>query len=232
MRSAVLALLACLASGPPADGAPANAAFVARVGEAIASAVGARMGPGAAVRVEQITVTATPSDGPIEVTPAPDARTGRPSMYSLTVYTPAGPRRIGSAMATAHVEAALVRAARAVTRGDELTEADVVAARGTADGVTLKRLPVIVEVVGARVTRPTAAGAVLSTDVLAVQYSVRSGQQVRLRVVAAGIEASGIGVAAESGRIGTVIRVVNPDSKRTLMGRIVGQGVVEVLHGS
>ena len=135
-------------------------------------------------------------------------------------------------MATVHVETDLLRATRALARGDELTEADVVAVRGHAQGVVLKRLPVAVETLGARMTRAVVEGAVLSADVLSVQWSVRSGRQVRVCARVDGIEARGIGVATENGRIGAIVRVVNPDSKKTLVGRVVGPGEVEVIHGS
>jgi flagella basal body P-ring formation protein FlgA len=226
------ALIVSLALVGSAHAATPDAAFVTRVGDAIARVVGKRMGPGATVRVEQVRVTATPSDETIDVTPAPDARTGRPSLYSLTVTTPSGPRRIGSAMATAVVEADLLRATRALTRGDEVSEADVVATRGEAAGVSLKRLPIASETVGARMTRAVEEGAVLSNDVLSVQWLVRSGQQVRLRALVEGIEAHGLGIATEHGRAGAIVRVVNPESKRTLLGRVVGLGEIEVIHGS
>ena len=232
MRAVTLGLLVWLGLAGPAHAAQPDAAFVARVGDAIARAVASRMGPGAAVRVEQIGVTATPASGPIEVTPAPDARTGRSSLYSLTINLPAGPRRIGSAMATVLVETDLLLATRALARGDELTEADVVAVRGGAEGVVLRRLPVAVETLGARMTRSVVEGAVLSADVLSVQWSVRSGREVRVCARVDGIEARGIGVAIENGRIGAIVRVVNPDSKKTLVGRVVGPGEVEVIHGS
>ena len=231
MRRITLGVLVSIAMAGSPHAAGSDPAFAARVGEAIARAVAMRMGPGAAVRVEQLSITATAGSGPLEVTPAPDARTGRPSSYSLTMTTPAGPRRLGSAMATVRVEADLLRATRDLARGDALIEGDVVAGRGDADGVVLKRLPIAAEAIGARVTRAIDLGALLSTDVLSVPWSVRSGQQVRLRAVVDGIEAHGMAVATENGRIGTVIRVVNPDSRRTLVGRVVGLGQVEVMHG-
>jgi flagella basal body P-ring formation protein FlgA len=61
---------------------------------------------------------------------------------------------------------------------------------------------------------------------------VRSGQQVTLRARVGAIEARGVGVAVENGQSGSLIHVVNPDSRRTLIGRVVGAGEVEVVHGS
>ena len=53
MRAVTLGLLVSLGLAGPAHAAQPDAAFVARVGEAIAREVGSRMGPGVAVRVEQ-----------------------------------------------------------------------------------------------------------------------------------------------------------------------------------
>ena len=53
---------------------------------------------------------------------------------------------------------------------------------------------------------------------------------VRARV--GGIEAEGRAIASQNGVAGDVIRLVNPDSRRTLQGRIVGAGEVEVIHES
>jgi flagella basal body P-ring formation protein FlgA len=55
---------------------------------------------------------------------------------------------------------------------------------------------------------------------------------VKVRAVVDGIVAHGLAIATENGRLGAVVRVVNPDSKRTLVGRVVGRGEVEVIHGS
>jgi flagellar basal body P-ring formation protein FlgA len=223
----VFAAAATLAAAPSPD-----EPFLARASAAIAQAVRQRMGPEVDVAVDEIAVTAAPVAGEVEATPAPGARTGRPSHFSLTVTTASGPRRVGSAMATVRVEGAVLRAARALARGDVLSESDVVVARGRADRVALRRLPAAAEIAGARVTRAVPEGEVLAIDVLALQPAVRSGQQVRLRATVGGVVAHGVAVATENGRLGEVVRVVNTDSKRTLTGRVVGAGEVEVRHGS
>lgn len=232
MRRLFLLFAVLVAAGGLLEAARRDPLFDDRAADAVARAVEARMGRGAAVEVEAITVTATPVDGALEATPAPDARSGRPSLFSLTVTTPAGPRRVGSAMATVRVEADLLQAAVPLTRGAIVSESDITAVRGVAERVPFRPLPVASEVVGARVTRPLAAGSVVTGDMLSVVPAVKSGQQVRVRVSVDGIVAYGLAVAAEQGRVGEVIKVVNPDSKRTLSGRVTAPGEVEVLHGS
>ena len=231
MRAAGFVLLGLVLAGAPVRSAPSDDPFVARARTAIVEAVEARIGQPGAV-VERVAVTATPMDGPLSATPAPDARTGRPSLFSLTVETARGARRVGSAVATVAVVADAVRARVPLGRGDSVTAADVELVRGPIGVAPLRRLPQAAEIDGAVAARPVAAGTVLTADLLKVVPSVRSGQQVRVRAVVGGIEAHGLGIASENGRLGAVIRVVNPDSRRTILSRVVGRGEVEVIHGS
>lgn len=231
MRYAGLWLLAVVLGSVPLASAPAGDAFAARARAAIVQAVEARLGQSGAV-VESITVTATPLDGPLVATPAPDARTARPSLFSLTVETPQGPRRVGSAVATATLIGDAVRSRTALARGARVTAADVEVVHGAIGSSPLKRLPQLAEIEGALAVRPIEPGTTLTADLLTVPPSVRSGQQVRVRAVVGGIEAHGLAIASENGRLGAVIRVVNPDSKRTIRSRVVGHGEVEVIHGT
>jgi flagellar basal body P-ring formation protein FlgA len=232
VRHLFLLIVALGTAAGPLGAARRDPLFEARAAEAVARAVERRMGRGTVVEVESITVTATPADGALEATPAPDARSGRPSLFSLTVTTAAGPRRVGSAMATVRVEADQVHATVPLMRGAVVATSEVTAVRATADLVSFRPLPVESEIVGARVTRALEAGAVFTGEVLAVLPAVKAGQQVRVRAAVDGIVAYGVAVAAEQGRVGEVIKVVNPDSKRTLSGRVTAPGEVEVLHGS
>jgi flagella basal body P-ring formation protein FlgA len=43
------------------------------------------------------------------------------------------------------------------------------------------------------------------------------------------VQAEGRAIASQSGGPGDLIRLVNPESRRTLQGRIVARGEVEVL---
>ena len=144
-RFTLLLAIALVGAGPAGAGPAVDPAFEARVREAIRAAVESRMGqPGAAI--DALSITATPLDGTLDATPAPDARTERPSLFSLTVTTPRGPRRVGSAMATVNVVAHVVRARAPIARGAELTAADVEAWHGPIGRAPLKRLPQLTEV--------------------------------------------------------------------------------------
>jgi flagella basal body P-ring formation protein FlgA len=58
---------------------------------------------------------------------------------------------------------------------------------------------------------------------------VRTGQEVLAISTITGVTASAHMVAAESGDAGSVIRVVNQQSRRALKARIVSSGLVEIL---
>lgn len=227
---AILTVAALLvAGGPTLHGASKE--FEARVAEAIGAAVAERV-DATDVAVSEVVVTATPIEGRLMARPAPGVRTGQPGTFALTVHTASGPRRIGSAQATVTIEAAALRAVRDLARGAIIELDDVTLRHGAVDGVLLTALPQLTEAQGARVRRSLPAGAVLTADAIVLMPLVRSGQAVVLRALVGHIEARGTGIATQNGRMGAVIRVVNPRSRRTLVGRVTGPGEVEVIHGS
>jgi flagella basal body P-ring formation protein FlgA len=191
-----------------------------------------RLGAGAEVSLQGLEIRATATSDPITAVPEPAARVGRLSVFSLTALTSAGPRRIGSAVAVVDASASHVRLRREVRRGDTLTEADVEALRGPVPGVPLRALPGVAAIAGVRASRDLAAGTVLTGSIVAAVPLVKSGQEVSLRARVGGIEARTLGIATQNGRVGDVIRVVNTDSRRTVVGRVTASGEVEVVHGS
>jgi flagella basal body P-ring formation protein FlgA len=199
---------------------------------AIQRAAVERLGPGADVSVRELQINATVANGPIAAVPEPAARVGRPSVFSLTARTPAGPRRIGSAVATIDASAPHLRLRRDVRRGEELTIVDVDEIRGPIADAPLKPLPRLQSVVGARATRDLASGVILTASVVIAIPMIKAGQQVSVRARVGNIEARTLGIATQSGETGDLVRVVLRDSKKTLIGRVVASGEVEVVHGS
>jgi flagella basal body P-ring formation protein FlgA len=182
------------------------------------------------VSIDALTITAVPGSGSLTAVPAPSARTGRPSLFTLTLATAAGPRRAGSAVALLGVVTNHWRATRDLLRGDTIEGADIEAVRGSVDGA-LKRLPERDEIVAARTVRSISAGESLTAGTIVPVPLVRSGQTVRVWAMVGQIRAEGVAVAAQSGGAGARIRVVNPESRRVLLVRVVGIGEVEVVHG-
>jgi flagella basal body P-ring formation protein FlgA len=227
MRAALALLIVALGA------ARANAADADVVRAAIVQAVAERLGGNAEVSVTSLEIrSAGLLDGRLRVTPEPGARIGRPSVFSLTVLGRAGARRIGSAVADLEAVADHVRVTREVSRGELLDGAAIESTRGPITDVLLRTLPGAASVSGAKAIRDLDSGAVVTTERVVAAPAVKSGQQVALTARIGDVEVRTIGVATTNGFTGDVIRVVNPESRRTVVGRVVAPGEVEVMHGS
>lgn len=89
-------------------------------------------------------------------------------------------------------------------------------------------------VAGARAKQPLMPGqVVLLTDVEAAAPGgaaviVRAQEGVKIQISIGGLRVTAAGQALQEGRAGQLIRVQNVDSKKVLLGRVVGAGLVEV----
>jgi flagella basal body P-ring formation protein FlgA len=211
----------------------ANAADRDVVRAAIVQAVAQRLGGKADVIVTSLEIrSAGALEGQLRAIPEPGARIGRPSVFSLTLVGRAGARRIGSAVADLEAVADHVRVRRVVSRGEVLDDAALESMRGPVTDVLLRTLPGLANVSGARATRDLESGDVVTAERVAAAPTVRSGQQVALTARIGQVEVRTIGVATANAALGDVIRVVNPESRRTVVGRVVAPGEVEVMYGS
>ncbi len=86
------------------------------------------------------------------------------------------------------------------------------------------------EIVGAQARRDIRAGEVLTDAALIVPPVVKSGDEVRVSVSTGAIEVTGVGRASGSGRVGDLIRVLLPSSRKGLKARITGPGSVEIVR--
>jgi flagellar basal body P-ring formation protein FlgA len=170
--------------------------------------------------------------GSLVATPDPLARIGRPTRFIIAAEG-TGPRghvvRLGEASAVIHVLGESVRARRPIAAGRTLAAGDLEVVTGPMEGLPLRRVPSMPELIGARLTRRLAAGAPIAADAVAVAPMVRAGDAVRVSVRQQGVEAATTAVAAESAGIDRVIRVVNPNSRRVLRARVIAAGEVEVV---
>jgi flagella basal body P-ring formation protein FlgA len=196
---------------------------------AIARAVAGRFGDGATATVEEVRARLAPRQASSELAAhaGPDARVGGPIRFALRW---ADGRYAGEADAVVRVDAACARARRDLERGAELAAEDFQVVRGEVGRALLR--PCRTDLVGARLLRGVAAGEVVSLVAVSMAPLVRSGDPVVTRVRIPGIEVTGKGVASQSGELGDVIRVVNPESGRRIRARVTGRGEVEVIHGS
>jgi len=222
-----LPLSACaivvLAAGGPAAQAPAKTPTA----DAIRAAVAERLGPGVDVEVigpADALAAAPPAVATVAVDPS--AWLGKP--VRCTVSEGTGPARLLAI--DLRVVASYAVAAHAVPRGAVLAAADLTAARGEVRDVPLRRLPTADALVGARLLRDLPAGAIVQASFVILRRVIEPGDPVTVVAAAGAVEVTAALVAADGGDVGDVIRVVNPDTRRYLRGRVVRAGYVEVIH--
>jgi flagella basal body P-ring formation protein FlgA len=204
-----------------------------RVEAAIMAAVRDRMGPEATVGVGLADLS-VPADvtGELAVVPAPDARIG--GLVDFTVIGTGGDgraRQIGRARAMVWVVVPHARATRLLSRGTVLAEGDVTAVTAEPGRVPLKRLPRAEAFIGSTARRDLAAGEVLTSQSAPPAPDVRAGDQVQALLSVGAVVVTANLTAVDSGTTGAMVRVVNRDSRRELRARVLGPGMVEVLHG-
>ena len=232
-RVSALLLTAVLSGGELSAQPDAGADAPVRL--AMVQAIRLRMGENAAVRLEHVVITlSNPLDASrLTATPEPGSRLGRPVRFTLTLPpsdSSPRPRRVGSATASVHVAVEHARAATAIARGATLGDTDLAVSHDELGSVPLAPVPVRADVIGSRAVRDLLAGEVLTATLVRVQPLVKAGETVRTTVRLGGIEATGQAVAQQSGHRNDRIRLINPESRRPLFGRVTGPGEVEVIH--
>ena len=205
---------------------------------ALIEAIRGRLGPAAHVRLEGVSIALDAPDATsgLAAVPEPGSRIGREMRFALmaddTRSRRGGTRRVGQATAAVYVAVEHVRAAVAIARGVLLTDADLVVSHDEVGVTPLAPLPLANDVAGSRAIRDLRPGDVLTSLLVKAQPLVRSGDTVSVRVRLGPVEATGKAVAQQSGFRNDRIKLINPDSRRTMVGRVVGAGEVEVLYDS
>jgi len=193
--------------------------------DVIRAAVIERLGPNVEVAVTPLSLPAEPKVFK-SATPDPSAWLGKPLRFSLI----AGTGRSISATADVRIVAEYAMATHSISRGQVLTDSDLLPAKGELRDLPLRRLPTVTTLVGAKTLRPLSAGLPIQAAFVAMKKLVEAGDKVTVVAAAGAIEVSATLIAADGGDIGDVIRVVNPETQRYLRGRIVRAGTVEVMH--
>jgi flagella basal body P-ring formation protein FlgA len=158
--------------------------------------------------------------------PEPGSRLGRPIRFILF----ANGARTGSVVATLSVTGSAVRSSRALLRGEDVGSDAIEVVDVELTNIQMDRLPTTEEVVGAQARRDIRAGELLTDATLVVPPAVKSGDEVRVSVSTGRIEVTGVGHASGSGRVGDLIRVRMPNSRKGLKARITGPGSVEIVR--
>jgi len=194
--------------------------------EAIRDAVAERLGAAVAVRIVSIDVA---GDAHVfrEARPHPSARLGKPVRFTLVTSA-------GAALPTAatiEVTGEQVITRREVDRGETLTAEDLAVITAEIVGVPLRRLPALGDLVGTRALRALPSGGVVLANAVTLRRTIEPGDRVTVVAAAGAVEVTANLVAADGGGPGAVIRVVNPETRRYLRGRVTPEGKVEVLDG-
>jgi flagella basal body P-ring formation protein FlgA len=224
--------LVCLSAGPcrAAEIAPATMPELARA--AIIAAVQTRMRTASDIAIDDLQIRGD-FTGARAIVAAfdPAARLGdrvRIALKGLRGRSQAV--RVGEADCVVRVKTAYYEVVKPVGRGELLDDTSVRRVEDWVSGVPVK--PLLDDVSGARTLRALAPGDMVLEHDVVTPPAVRNGEQVRLQIVAGPIVVSADGVAAQDGRVGDEIRIVNPSSGRVLRGRVIGLHAVEVIHGS
>ncbi len=212
---------------------PASADAEQAVRAAIVAAVQARVGAETEVQIAALQLDVVAPVARVVARLEPGAVAGRGARFTLVEATaPVGmaPARVGRAVATLDIAAPHVRATRDLARGETIVAADAVATRERVSLVTLQRLPVLSDVIGARVLRPVRAGDAIVATAIDLPPLVRSGSTVEAHARFGRVDAVAILTAVQTGALGEVIQVVNPRGGRRLRARVSGPGSVEVMR--
>jgi flagella basal body P-ring formation protein FlgA len=215
----VAALVAPLPQAPDQDAQRAQA--LALIRQAVVERVGA------GVEVEILSLDLPETDAAFrEARPDPAARLGKPVRFTLVTEAGRGVR----AVAELRVVADHVVMRQDARRAHELSGDDIDAVRAELTGTPLRELPTAAQVLGGRALRPLVAGQIVLPGYVAIPRAVEPGDQVTVVASVGAVQVSATFTAADGGRVGDVIRVVNPESRQYIKGRILRPGLVEVIH--
>lgn len=167
-----------------------------------------------------------------EAVPEPGSRSGGPVRFVLYATEGATRVRAGRLTAVVAVSAPHVRTVAAQPARTRIARDMVTVRHASVGRVPFGPLPTCDEVVGQQLRRAATPDAVLTMAAIERTAIVRSGGEVVTVARVEGLEVRGRAVAAQSGDLGDVVIVVNPDSRKRLRGRVVAPATVEVLHVS
>lgn len=169
---------------------------------------------------------------PARAVAEPSSRTAGPVRFVLYAAGDAMPRRVGRLTARVDVRATHLRVRQRMPARSAVGPADVEVVRADIGRLAFASLPLIEALSGAVTRKALLEGEVITSLVLGLRSLVTSGDEVVTVARIGAVEVRGRAIAAQSGRFGETVIVVNPDSHKRLRARVVADSRVEVLHGS
>ncbi len=235
---AALAAAALLAPGaaaaPPSPVAGPTGAARAGIVEAIVAAVRLRAGERAAEVVVQNLEASLPREVPARIMAVPEvgARLGRPMRFAIVEPGPGGRpgRHVGAVTVDLRIVLDHCRAVRDIARGSQLGGQDVETGRSEVATGRLRRFPACAELIGGQARRDLPAGEAVESSLVSRPPLVAAGSRVVARVANGEVEVEATLVSLEAGRAGEEIRLMNPDSRKVVRGRVAGANEVEVMR--
>lgn len=214
--------------------APAAVSLPPAVEAAVTTAVRDRVGADAEVSITAVERLQLPEGDVIDAVIQPGATIGGPVALVLrgvvvrdgaTVVAPVGRVVVRLRIVVTHFHAS-----HAVARGSHLAANDLVEARHALPRGPLKAWPSSDVLDHGRVLQDLAADACLSARVVAPSVAVVAGRDVSAVVREGRVEVRAALVAVDSGGVGSEVRVMHPESRRTMRARVVGRAEVEIRH--
>jgi flagella basal body P-ring formation protein FlgA len=219
---ALAAAPAGAASLPPADDA------------AVVAAVRARVGADADVVVTAVDAFTAPAGQVTDAVVQPGATIGGPValvLRGLVVQQGATTiAAVGRVVVRLRITATHLHASHAVPRGAHLTANDLLPVRHVMANGPLKALPSADWLDDARALQDLAADACLTPWVVTASAAVVAGRDVSAVVREGLVEVRAALVAVDSGAVGSEVRVMHPESRRTMRARVTGRAEVEIRH--
>lgn len=214
--------------------APAAVSLPPAVDAAVTTAVRARVGDDAEVSITAVERLQVADGDVIDAVIQPGATIGGSVALVLrglvvrdgaTAIAPVGQVVVRLRIAVTHFHAS-----HAVARGSHLTANDLVEARHALPSGPLKAWPSSDVLDHGRVLQDLAADACLSARVVAPSAAVVAGRDVSAVVREGRVEVRAALVAVDSGAVGSEVRVMHPESRRTMRARVIGRAEVEIRH--
>ena len=119
-------------------------------------------------------------------------------------------------------------ATRALRRGDQLRQGDLVAQKRDVSGVRFNFLTPSEEYVGHRLARGVSAGAILNRNALLRPKLVSRGQKVSVAVGGRNWQIVMDGIALDDGGLGSLVRIRNAKTRRVVRGEVIAPARVRV----
>jgi flagella basal body P-ring formation protein FlgA len=168
-------------------------------------------------------------DGEFTLVPVLRSSSGKPTNL-VTVDLYSGQRRLRRFQVQTEWEweATVATAARNLPFGHTLSEGDFSWVDRKSQDVPADLVLDAGALAGMRLRRPLQTGDLITREVLTAPLMVEKGDVVQLALRSSGFSIVTTGTAQQAGGSGDKIRVIQPESKRVYIGKIVGKNKVEI----